>query len=1294
MAEAKDQAMWFGVDDGVRRYDGFHWTAYTQTEGLLGAPVNALCATRDGGVYAGTEAGISRFHEGRWQRVFPPEGDPSTRSTGSGQAGSGQALPWPVDDLTEARDGGLWAGTGWGALHLSREGATLHTTREMGDVLRGLALYVRLSLVPDEAAPIRSWSSWVGAGARVVEGGMMSMRTPQTPAVWAVAPGGPGAEAGLRVGDRLLSVNGQRVAWANDALTGAEGDTSRLRVRREGASNPVEMTVALRRAEGTYREFPVYDVCEGRDGTMWFGLQNGEVVHYRPGGAGAWRLYTNQDGMETGWGPHIAQPRDGAVWVVSDDGRRGVSRFDPSTTGSASLRPPLRASGKQWTHFRLGDLGGTNINTSILETRDGTLWVGGFALHFFRDGRWRTHSALGIPWHRQRLLETSDGALWVAGLGQEAVRLDYGASEWTTCEGLWFQCDTPDGAKWFLSQDSSVVRYDGRAWVRYGVEDGLMEAPVAILATRGGDVWAAGSHQGAAATARLKGDRWSLRTHLPAGEVKLTYGVIEALDGSLWFGFGEVNGLLQFDPSAGSGQAAWTRHTPPMSPEGHYMIGQTGDGALWVGGFFGLRRFDGRAWTVVAEPEGVASYIHAVHGTEKGDLWVGTRTYGVFHFDGRTWRQHDEREGLANNQVNAVLRASDGSVWVATNGGVSRFDGRTWVAHALPRELKALVAGDGLRQSRDGALWFNMANDFRTIRHEPHASPPETEIAVSLDRVSQPGNTVLAWRGMDPWRVTPDEELQYAWRLDGGAWSPFSFEKNRVFLSLPGGGHVFEVKARDRDFNEDPTPAVVRFRVVPPVWQEPWFIGMVALLLGVVGLQTGRVVRRDRRLRESNAALSSANRGLFQANEDLKREIAERQRTEGERARLDERLQQLRYLYRMRSSLGDARSPEEAIRRAGEALVEVLPPSAGALIQYKGRTWQFWGTKNAECRMPNVEMENPNDPHSKFEIRNSKLGGVRYDRGLFWGGRERGRLSLFCDVALSESQERTLLDETAGQIAAVMEARELETQILHSSRLVSLGQMAAGVAHELSQPLSAISATAEGLFLRLEEGIAISRRRTMEMMGHVMGLVERMIGTIEHLRVFSRDTSGEAGVRFSVNEVVRSSLGLVGAQLRSHGVTLRLNLGEGLPPVWGHPHQMEQVLMNLLNNARDALDEKETGDRRQETGDGENRICSTAIYRREVEWEKRLTIRTQRETYGGSRWVVAEVEDNGAGIDEAHRARLFEPFFTTKPADRGTGIGLSICQAIVQKHGGWIACESRKGEGTTFRVGLPAAEET
>lgn len=192
------------------------------------------------------------------------------------------------------------------------------------------------------------------------------------------------------------------------------------------------------------------------------------------------------------------------------------------------------------------------------------------------------------------------------------------------------------------------------------------------------------------------------------------------------------------------------------------------------------------------------------------------------------------------------------------------------------------------------------------------------------------------------------------------------------------------------------------------------------------------------------------------------------------------------------------------------------------------------------------------------------------------------------------------------------------------------------------------------------------------MMKHVVGLVERMVGTVEHLRVFSRDTSMEADVRFSVNEMIHSSLGLAGTQLRSHGVALQLDLTEGLPPVSGHPHQMEQVMLNLLNNARDALDEKEQSSR--------------------GEWERGRTKGVWVRTWGEGDWVVIEVEDNGTGIDEAHQARLFEPFFTTKRADRGTGIGLSICHAIIQKHGGWIACESRKGEGTTFRVGLPARE--
>ena len=215
---------------------------------------------------------------------------------------------------------------------------------------------------------------------------------------------------------------------------------------------------------------------------------------------------------------------------------------------------------------------------------------------------------------------------------------------------------------------------------------------------------------------------------------------------------------------------------------------------------------------------------------------------------------------------------------------------------------------------------------------------------------------------------------------------------------------------------------------------------------------------------------------------------------------------------------------------------------------------------------------------------------------------------------------------------------------------------------------SANAAICVSICLRLMGGVPLETDELREMMEDVRGVVDRMAGTVDHLRVFSRDVSEEPRQAMDVNEVIESSLKMMQTQLENHGIDLVLDLSNALPNVWGHPHPLEQVVLNLLSNARDTVDERAE--------------MEGTVY------DKQIWIRTRVE----DDVVVIEVGDNGVGMDEATRQRLFEPFFTTKDADRGTGLGLSIIYAIVRNHDGEIAVESEEGKGTTFRVMLPVVE--
>ena len=255
------------------------------------------------------------------------------------------------------------------------------------------------------------------------------------------------------------------------------------------------------------------------------------------------------------------------------------------------------------------------------------------------------------------------------------------------------------------------------------------------------------------------------------------------------------------------------------------------------------------------------------------------------------------------------------------------------------------------------------------------------------------------------------------------------------------------------------------------------------------------------------------------------------------------------------------------------------------------------------------------------------------------------------------------------QAEAALQAAEDELEgqralSMRSDRLRSLGEMAAGIAHELSQPLVGVRGLAEHLLLSLERGWELSEEKLNERLGQIIEQADRMVHIINHVRMFSREAGKSDRSPVQINEVVTAAMDLLQAQFRSHGLGLTDELADDLPPVLANPFSLEEVFLNLLTNARDAVEER---------GDASGQV----------------RVRTALREEDGRETVCIEVEDNGAGIDPEVAEQVFDPFFTTKGPDRGTGLGLSISKSIVEQLGGRIEVASASAQGTTIAIRLP-----
>lgn len=289
---------------------------------------------------------------------------------------------------------------------------------------------------------------------------------------------------------------------------------------------------------------------------------------------------------------------------------------------------------------------------------------------------------------------------------------------------------------------------------------------------------------------------------------------------------------------------------------------------------------------------------------------------------------------------------------------------------------------------------------------------------------------------------------------------------------------------------------------------------------------------------------------------------------------------------------------------------------------------------------------------------------------IVWGGwktisRQRQRLEVFNNELEKQVRERTdRLTQEMSERQRIEDARRAaETGMLAQSKLAAIGQVATGVAHEIGQPLTYI----DGIIQTIREDIeldALDGQHACQVLAESHKQVQRITSIIQHLRTFGR-TDETRRRPFDIKTALDNAVLLIGERLRLGNIELEIRADQDLPLINGNTNQLEQVFINLFQNAADAFQDKKAN----------------------------AEITVDLRSSGDTAAIEIDFSDNGMGIAPEHLDSIFDPFFSTKEVGQGTGLGLSIVYGIVHNHGGTITCSSTLDEGTTYSITLPSQGE-
>jgi len=381
--------------------------------------------------------------------------------------------------------------------------------------------------------------------------------------------------------------------------------------------------------------------------------------------------------------------------------------------------------------------------------------------------------------------------------------------------------------------------------------------------------------------------------------------------------------------------------------------------------------------------------------------------------------------------------------------------------------------------------------------------------------------------------------------------------------------------------------------------------------------------------------------GILRDISDTLRALDEQRRLLGE---LQERNKKISCLYAVYEIIRATKAEDTCFQQVADRIPAacLLPEATTARITFDGKSYAAPGFRTTE---------------HKFE------------EPVVVGGRKRGTIEVFLDEEeggdrpLASDEDHDMVRSIARTLGETEERREAETQLIQASKLASIGELAAGVSHEINNPINGIINCADILMDNLAGDP--ENRQFAEL---VRSEADRIAVIVRNLLAFSRQDPHTPSLA-RVHDIVEVVLSLVKKTLQKSLIHLIVEVPEDLPRIRCRSEQLHQVLMNIVINAIHALDA------RYPHGDP----------------DKKLIIRGHVHKVPSRQWVRLTVEDHGTGVAPEHMDRLFDPFFTTKGRNKGTGLGLSVSAGIVRAHNGHLRAESEAGSYTRFHIDLPRA---